>query len=55
MCVRLRNPYSPYTGGRLGTPEEVARCVVFLSNSSASWATGTNLTVDGSYTKRVQF
>ncbi len=41
--------------GRLGTPEEVARCVVFLSSPAASWVTGVNLVVDGGYTKRVQF
>jgi NAD(P)-dependent dehydrogenase (short-subunit alcohol dehydrogenase family) len=41
--------------GRLGSPEEVARCVVFLSSPAASWVTGVNLIVDGGYTKRVQF
>jgi NAD(P)-dependent dehydrogenase (short-subunit alcohol dehydrogenase family) len=41
--------------GRLGTPEEVARCIVFLSSPAASWVTGVNLVVDGGYTKRVQF
>ncbi len=41
--------------GRLGTPEEVARCIVFLSSPAASWVTGVNFVVDGGYTKRVQF
>lgn len=41
--------------GRLGTPEEVANCIVFLSSPAASWVTGVNLVVDGGYTKRVQF
>ncbi len=41
--------------GRLGTPEEVASCIVFLSSPAASWVTGTNLIVDGGFTKRVQF
>lgn len=41
--------------GRLGSPEEVARCIVFLSSPAASWVTGVNLVVDGGYTKRVQF
>ncbi|MBI1392353.1 MAG: SDR family oxidoreductase [Alphaproteobacteria bacterium] len=41
--------------GRLGTPEEVASCIVFLSSAAASWVTGVNLVVDGGYTKRVQF
>lgn len=40
---------------RLGTPEEVARCVAFLSSPAASWVNGTNLIVDGGFTKRVQF
>jgi NAD(P)-dependent dehydrogenase (short-subunit alcohol dehydrogenase family) len=40
--------------GRLGTPEEVASCVAFLSSPAASWVTGVNLVVDGGYTKRVQ-
>ncbi|WP_293855129.1 SDR family NAD(P)-dependent oxidoreductase [uncultured Alsobacter sp.] len=41
--------------GRMGEPEEVARCVVFLASPAASWVTGTNLIVDGGMTKRVQF
>jgi NAD(P)-dependent dehydrogenase (short-subunit alcohol dehydrogenase family) len=40
---------------RLGTPEEVARCVVFISSPAASWVNGVNFVVDGGYTKRVQF
>lgn len=40
---------------RLGTPDEVARCVVFLSSPAAAWVNGTNLIVDGGFTKRVQF
>ena len=41
--------------GRMGEPEEVAACVAFLSSPAASWVNGVNLTVDGGYTKRVQF
>jgi 3-oxoacyl-[acyl-carrier protein] reductase len=41
--------------GRMGTPEEVANCVVFLASSAASWVNGSNLVVDGGFTKRVQF
>lgn len=40
---------------RLGTPEEIARCVVFLSSPAASWVNGSNLVADGGFTKRVQF
>lgn len=33
--------------GRLGTPEEVARAVLFLVSEDSSWVTGTALVVDG--------
>ena len=41
--------------GRMGTPEEVARAVVFLASPAASFITGTNLVVDGALTRGVQF
>lgn len=41
--------------GRLGSPEEVARTVVFLASPASSYTTGTNVVIDGGYTKRVQF
>lgn len=40
--------------GRLGTPEEAARAIVFLASPAASFITGVNLVVDGGFTKRVQ-
>jgi NAD(P)-dependent dehydrogenase (short-subunit alcohol dehydrogenase family) len=32
---------------RLGTPKDVAQCVLFLSSPEAEWITGSMLTVDG--------
>ncbi len=40
--------------GRMGTPQEMADAVVFLSSRRASFITGTNLVVDGALTKGVQ-
>lgn len=45
-----RNPM-----GRLGTPEEVANAVVFLSSPAAGYISGTNVIVDGAATTRIQF
>ena len=39
--------------GRMGSPEEVANVVVFLCSPAASWVTGSNVVVDGGYTKRI--
>lgn len=41
--------------GRFGVAEEVARTVVFVSSPASSYTTGTNIVIDGGYTKRVQF
>lgn len=41
--------------GRMGTVDEVANATVFLASPAASWVTGTNLIIDGGFTKRVQF
>jgi NAD(P)-dependent dehydrogenase (short-subunit alcohol dehydrogenase family) len=41
--------------GRWGGPEEVARTVVFLASPASSYTTGTNVIIDGGYTKRIQF
>jgi NAD(P)-dependent dehydrogenase (short-subunit alcohol dehydrogenase family) len=39
---------------RMGTPDEVGSAVTFLVSPLASFITGTNLIVDGGFTKRVQ-
>lgn len=41
--------------GRWGGAEEVARTIVFLASPASSYTTGTNVIIDGGYTKRVQF
>ncbi len=41
--------------GRMGTPQEVAAAVVFLSGTPASFVSGTNFIVDGALTARVQY
>ncbi len=45
-----RNPM-----GRMGTPQEVAACVVFLAGTTASFVSGANFIVDGAITTRVQY
>ncbi len=41
--------------GRMGTPKEMARAVVFLASPLSSFTSGTNLVVDGALTRGVQF
>ena len=38
----------------MGTPEEMARAVVFLASPLSSFTTGTNLVVDGALTRGIQ-
>jgi 3-oxoacyl-[acyl-carrier protein] reductase len=40
--------------GRMGTPQEMARAVVFLASPTSSFTSGTNLVVDGALTRGVQ-
>ncbi len=46
---------SQFALGRFGVPEDVARTIVFLASPASSYTTGTNIVIDGGYTKRVQF
>lgn len=39
-----------YPLGRVGEPEEVAACALFLTSDESSWVTGTALVVDGGLT-----
>lgn len=41
--------------GRFGTPEEIARAIVFLASPAASWVNGAHLVVDGAFTNRTHF
>ena len=42
-----REPANRHPLGRIGTPEEIANAVLWLSRSDASFITGTDLAVDG--------
>ena len=41
--------------GRMGTPDEIAASVVFLSSPVSSRTTGANLLIDGALTRGIQF
>ena len=40
--------------GRMATPEEIGKSIVFLSSPASSFTMGTNLVIDGALTKGVQ-
>jgi NAD(P)-dependent dehydrogenase (short-subunit alcohol dehydrogenase family) len=42
-----RRVLSSFPMGRLGTPEDVAKAILFLASEDAAWITGSSLTVDG--------
>jgi len=46
---RLKMISSTVPLGRLGTPDEIAKAVVFLASDDASYITGTELFVDGGF------
>ena len=41
--------------GRMGTPREMARAIVFIASPASSFTSGTNLVVDGALTRGVQY
>lgn len=41
--------------GRLGNAQEIARAIAFAASPAVPFMTGTNIVVDGGFTKRVQY
>jgi NAD(P)-dependent dehydrogenase (short-subunit alcohol dehydrogenase family) len=43
-------PLVPQPLGRIGKPEDIANCALYLASDEASWVTGANFVVDGGMT-----
>jgi 3-oxoacyl-[acyl-carrier protein] reductase len=41
--------------GRMGSAQEIADAVTFLASPRSSFTTGTNMVLDGGFTKRIQY
>jgi 3-oxoacyl-[acyl-carrier protein] reductase len=41
--------------GRMGSADEVARAIAFVASPACRFMTGTNVVIDGGFTKRVQY
>jgi NAD(P)-dependent dehydrogenase (short-subunit alcohol dehydrogenase family) len=45
--------HAQHPAGRVGTPEDVARAVLFLADPANSFVTGVNLVIDGGMTRKM--
>ena len=47
--------HSQHLSGRVGTPEDIARACMYLTQEGNNFVTGTNITVDGGMTKKMMY